>query len=246
VARVAYNHQYSRQFLKLPNQQVELPRDLEVTTTTDDGRMLLARVRDQKLPFEQGGNAVLIRRQRGRGYVRSGTLLPRNTGLAEYPYGDFLILTPDRKTLLFGLGVMTFRTKSYVWAHYYDTRTGRSTALFKDEPDTAHYVMPPVFYGAGQFTGVYRLESQRINQPNDPPKYYRFTLQNGRLSSERLPFEVLGYVASPNGKGYGYLRQDGRGPVLELFRGRKRLVRERLRVDGEPRSWPRAPRSSPS
>jgi hypothetical protein len=246
VARVAYNDQYSRQFLMLPNQQVELPRDLVVTTATDDGRMLLARVRYQKLPFEQGSNAVLIRRQRGRSYVRSGRLLPRNTGLETYPYGDFLILTPDGKTLLFGLGTVGFRTKSYVWAHSYDTRTGRSTAPFKNEPDTAHYVMPPVFYGAGRFTGIYRLETQRINQTNDPPQYYRFVLQNGRLRSERLPFEVLGYVASPNGEGYGYLRQDGRGPILELFRGRKRLVRERLRVDGQPRSWPRAPSSRPT
>jgi hypothetical protein len=233
AARVTFDAE-GTQTLRIGTRSSLLPRRVIVTAATEDGSMLLGRVQNPKADAEHRTNAVVLRRRANLDFTVSGKLLPRDGPLTDDPYGDLLVLSPNRKQFLFGMGSITSGEKDYVLAYHYNTATRRATRV---NPNLSSYVMPPVAAGGRTFTGIYRQETHRVNAPPVPPRYYRFTVRQGRVTARRLDFDALAFAASKHGEDTAYLYRKNNRFYLDLHRRGRRVVHEELRATGEPVRW---------
>jgi hypothetical protein len=233
AARVTFDA-HGKQILRLGNRSVWLPPRVNITAATENGSMLLGRVEKPNVDFDHRSNVVVLRRRGSEGYTISGKLLPRDGPLTEYPYGDLLVPSPDHKEFLFGMGDITTGEKDYVLAYHYNTATRRATRV---NPNLSSYVIPPVAAGARTFTGIYRQETHRVNAPPVPPRYYRFTVRQGRVTARRLDFDALAFAASKHCEDTAYLYRKNNRFYLDLHRRGRRVVHEELRATGEPVRW---------
>jgi hypothetical protein len=197
---------------------IRVPRHMQITTVTTDGRWFLGWLPKLKgsdpFPYIAPALVRVDKDERLRYRRVKGSDLEASS---KDPYGDQLMI--GRFGIIINIDATGGKEKSCGQVVSVDRRTMRAHVCTSD----ACYMQAPMSVFGKHVIGVVRRVALTIGNANTShyrsadPKYFRFDLAAGLVRIRRIPYECVGYAHSPDSNREAFIGIAGGRIITQLY-----------------------------